>query len=65
MRIGSAVLALWLIIGFVAAAQRDYFGGKVDNCNKVATIVVTVIAGPLNYLGMDPKISCETPQPSE
>ncbi|MFF4625773.1 hypothetical protein [Nonomuraea jabiensis] len=32
---------------------------------KVATIAVTIVAGPLNYLGMNPKIACQTPQPSK
>jgi len=26
---------------------------------------VTIIAGPLNYLGVNPKISCTVPQPSK
>jgi hypothetical protein len=65
MRIGSVVLVLWLIIGLIAAAQRDYLNGKVEDCNTVATIAVTIMAGPLNYLGMNPKISCQTPQPSK
>jgi hypothetical protein len=25
---------------------------------------MTVAAGPLNYVGLDPKISCTTPKPS-
>ena len=54
-----------LIIGLIAAAQRDYLNGKVEDCNTVATIAVTIVAGPLNYLGMNPKISCQTPQPSK
>ncbi len=29
-----------------------------------ATIVVTVVAGPLNYLGVNPKVNCRLPQPS-
>ncbi|GAA2069892.1 hypothetical protein [Actinomadura alba] len=65
MRIGSVVVVLWLVIGLVAAAQRDYLNGKVEDCNTAATITVTILAGPLNYVGMNPKISCETPQPSK
>jgi hypothetical protein len=26
---------------------------------------VTIIAGPLNYVGANPKIDCKVPQPSE
>ena len=46
MRIGSLVLLIWLLIGLFAAYQRDDFNGKVDNCNKAATIAVTIVAGP-------------------
>lgn len=66
MRIGSVVVLVWLIIGVLAAAQRDYFTSDGDaDCAKVGDTVLTVIAGPLNYLGVNPKIDCETPQPSE
>jgi hypothetical protein len=26
---------------------------------------VTIVAGPLNYVGANPKVSCELPQPSQ
>jgi hypothetical protein len=28
-------------------------------------VAVTIGAGPLNYVGVNPKISCKTPQPSQ
>lgn len=65
MRIGSALLMVWFIIGAVAGGQRGYYDSSDANCAKISTIAVTVIAGPLNYFGVNPKISCETPQPSE
>jgi hypothetical protein len=65
MRIGAVVLAIWLVIGVAAAAQRDYFSGSGANCAKVGTTAVTIIAGPLNYIGVNPKIKCKTPQPSK
>lgn len=65
MRIGSIVLVVWLVIGVVAAAQRDYFSGKDANCAKVGTIAVTIVAGPLNYFGANPKIHCNAPKPSK
>ncbi len=64
MRLGAAVLAIWLVIGVVAAAQRDYFSGSDANCAKIGSTVLTIIAGPLNYVGVNPKIKCATPQPS-
>jgi hypothetical protein len=66
MRIGSVVVVLWLLIGVLAAYQRDYFSGGATNCAKTGTVVVTVIAGPLNYLGVNPKVKhCKVPQPSK
>jgi hypothetical protein len=65
-RIGSLLVLLWLIIGVVAAVQRDYFSGSDANCAKLGTIAATVVAGPLNYAGANPKIKCDVdvPQPS-
>ena len=61
MRIGAAILVIWLVIGVVAAVQRDYFSGSDANCAKVGSTVLTIIAGPLNYVGVNPKIKCEAP----
>ena len=65
MRIGTLLLVIWLIIGAVAAGQRHEYSLPPSNCNQAATIAVTIVAGPLNYLGADPKISCHVPQPSK
>jgi hypothetical protein len=65
MRIGTIVVVIWLIIGFAATLQRSDYTTGVHNCSKAATIVVTIIAGPLNYVGVNPKIACKTPQPSK
>lgn len=64
MQLGSLVLTVWLIIGAIAAGQRHYYTEPVRNCNTAATLAVTILAGPLNYVGVDPKISCKAPQPS-
>jgi hypothetical protein len=65
MRIGSVLLIVWLIIGAIAAGQRHYYSGSGTNCAKTGTIAVTILAGPLNYIGVNPKISCKAPQPSK
>jgi hypothetical protein len=65
MRTGSLILVLWLIIGIIAAGQRDYFTHEVENCSRALTIAVTIVAGPLNYVGLNPKINCKTPEPSK
>jgi hypothetical protein len=64
MRIGSVLLVLWLIIGVVASGQRGYFDGSLGSCTRAGTIAVTILAGPLNYVGVNPKIICTVPQPS-
>lgn len=64
MRIGSVLVLVWLLIGVLAAGQRHYFSGDAANCAKAGTIAATVVAGPLNYLGVNPKITCKLPQPS-
>jgi membrane protein YdbS with pleckstrin-like domain len=65
VRIISVLVVLWLLIGALAAWQRKYFSGSDANCAKVGTVVVTVLAGPLNYVGVNPKISCSLPEPSK
>ena len=57
MRLGSVILVIWLIIGLIAAAQRNYFDDKVS-CATAGTVIVTILAGPLNYAGVNPKVSC-------
>jgi hypothetical protein len=66
MRIGSVLVIVWLLIGVLAAGQRHYFQGNNDSCAKAGTVALTVIAGPLNYLGVNPKVhDCKVPQPSK
>ncbi|MFZ2529455.1 MAG: hypothetical protein WAX14_17665 [Rhodococcus sp. (in: high G+C Gram-positive bacteria)] len=65
MRILTLIVLIWLIVGAVAAGQRGYFSSSEQNCAGVATVVVTVIAGPLNYFGVNPKVTdCQLPEPS-
>ena len=64
MHIGSLLLVVWLVIGAVAAGQRGYYNGPVSSCTEAGTIAVTIIAGPLNYVGVNPDIKCTVPQPS-
>ncbi len=64
MSTGTLILFLWLIIGAAAAGQRGYFSANNVNCSEGATMALTIVAGPLNYVGLDPKIACTTPKPS-
>jgi hypothetical protein len=63
MKIAIGVLcAVWLVVGAYAAQQRHYFGDGAVTCARVTTVAATMAAGPLNYNGADPVLSC--PQPS-
>ncbi|MEV0330315.1 hypothetical protein CA850_10910 [Micromonospora echinospora] len=61
----GVLVVIWLVIGAIAAGQRGYFEGEETNCAEAGTILVTVVAGPLNYVGANPKVDCELPQPSQ
>jgi hypothetical protein len=62
--VGVLVL-VWLVIGIVAAGQRGYYGERKDvSCKTFGDTALTVVAGPLNYMGVNPKIECEVPEPS-
>lgn len=61
----SIVLVVWLVIGVIACFQRGYFDSTGGGCNKAGTIAVTIVAGPLNYLGLNPKVNCDLPEPSK
>ena len=64
MRIAVAVILVWLIIGAIAAGQRGYYNGSDPSCARAGTIAVTILAGPLNYVGVNPKTHCLIPKPS-
>lgn len=63
-RLVVTLLVIWLVIGAIAAGQRHYYGNNRANCASAATIAVTILAGPLNYTGVNPKVSCHVPRPS-
>ena len=62
---GTATVVVWLLIGTLAAGQRGYYQGANHSCTKVGTTLLTIVAGPLNYLGVNPTMTCLAPQPSK
>ena len=65
MRFVLVLVVVWLIVGVAATVQRGYFKGNNATCAKTSTITVTVLAGPLNYVGVNPKLGCHIPKPSK
>jgi hypothetical protein len=63
MHIGSVLLVIWLVIGGIAAEQRGDYTGSIG-CSRASTIAVTIIAGPLNYAGVNPNVNCTMRHPS-
>lgn len=64
--LATLVVFVWLAIGALAAWQRGYFSTSEQNCASIGTTLVTVVAGPLNYMGANPQIDCgDLPEPSE
>jgi len=64
----ALVVVIWLAIGVLAAYQRDYFTDNRDvSCKSAGDTALTIVAGPLNYFGANPKVDCKVnvPQPSE
>ena len=64
MRIGTFIVLVWLLIGVIAAWQRGYLDNTSKSCSGAGDIALTVIAGPLNYIGVNPKVNCALPKPS-
>jgi hypothetical protein len=65
-RLVGIIVVVWLLIGVLAAFQRDYFTDNRDvDCKRASDTALTVVAGPLNYVGVNPKVKCKVPQPSE
>ncbi len=61
----GVVLLVWLLVGVLAVWQRGYFNNVGENCASLGTIALTVVVGPLNYAGVNPKVAnCHLPQPS-
>jgi hypothetical protein len=53
------VVIIWFILGASSANDRGYFDtGHAHDCNFVGSAMLTVVAGPLNFAGLDPHASC-------
>ena len=57
MRLGSVILSSGCL-SEQSAGQRHYYSTSSANCGGAGTIAITILAGPLNYIGANPKLSC-------
>jgi hypothetical protein len=57
-RILLVLVLVWLASGAVAAVQRNHFTGSAGDCDHVTTIAATMLAGPMNYAGAAPSVTC-------
>ena len=64
MRLAAVIVVAWLIIGIAATVQRGYLKSNNATCARAGTVAGTIVVGPLNYVGVNPKISCRVPKPS-
>ncbi|GAB3015846.1 hypothetical protein GCM10011376_05200 [Nocardioides flavus (ex Wang et al. 2016)] len=69
-RLISILVVVWLVIGAFAAFQRGYFEDAETNCSEASDIALNIVAGPLNYTGLNPKVDCadvdvDVPEPSQ
>lgn len=64
-RISSLLLVVWLVIGAIAAGQRGYYHSAHKDCSHFSDTAITILAGPLNYVGVNPKVHCKAPKPSK
>jgi hypothetical protein len=58
MRVVWVLIFVWLLIGGLAAGQRHYYTTGSADCSGAGTIVVTILFGPINYFGANPKLTC-------
>ena len=58
MRLVSLLILIWLLIGAIAAGQRHYYTTSSADCAGAGTIAVTLLFGPVNYVGGNPTLTC-------
>jgi hypothetical protein len=61
----TLAVIVWLLIGVIAASERHDFNALPLSCSATADITITIVAGALNYLGVDPHVHCHVPKPSK
>ena len=61
----GVIVLVWLLIGVFAAYQRGYFENDANQLRHSGNIALTVVVGPLNYAGVNPKVARLQPAPTQ
>ncbi len=56
MRVPSIVVVLYVVIGVIVAAQRDYFE-NLERVKRIVSLVLAILLWPLLLLGVDLRIN--------
>lgn len=53
------LVVVWFVLGCSVANDRGYFDANADrDCTFIGSALLTVVVGPVNYLGVHPQASC-------
>jgi hypothetical protein len=53
------LVIIWFVFGASSANDRHYFRSDYPrDCSHVGSAALTVVAGPLNYAGLNPHAYC-------
>jgi hypothetical protein len=53
------LVIIWFVLGASVANDRGYFDTSHDrDCTFIGSALLTVVAGPINYAGVNPKAAC-------
>jgi hypothetical protein len=53
------LVVVWFVLGCSVANDRGYFNARSNHdCTFIGSGLLTVIAGPINYLGVHPRADC-------
>jgi hypothetical protein len=53
------LVIIWFVLGAGSANDRGYFNATPDrDCTFIGSALLTVVAGPINYAGVEPHASC-------
>jgi hypothetical protein len=53
------LVIVWFVLGCSVANDRGYFDASANrDCTFIGSALLTVVVGPVNYLGVHPRAAC-------